>query len=396
MEARFMGACPRAISLKLAFAIMLVPVIVATESAQSQTFSVLYSFTGSPDAANPIASLIRDAAGNPYGTTYSGGPSDLGTVFKLDATGKETVLYAFTGTGGDGEHPTAGLITDARGNLYGTTEYGGGSSNGTVFRLGASDKETILYTFTGGSDGRYPRGGLVRDALGNFYGTTLWGGAYGNGVVFKLGGPHKQTVLHSFADGRDGSDPYSSLILDKTDNLYGTTLFGGSGYGTVFKVTKAGKETVLHSFNGARGHAPYAALIQDNTGNLYGTTSSGGTSDGGMVFKLSKAGKETVLYSFTGTSGDGTYPQAALIRDAAGNLYGTTWKGAGTGCGGIGCGTVFKVDSTGKETVLHIFTGGTDGGGPVGGLIRDASGNLYGTASEGGVAGYGVVFKLTP
>jgi uncharacterized repeat protein (TIGR03803 family) len=417
-----LGTRWRAVRIALALAIVLVPTVVEAQSAEGRIFKVLYSFRGGADGYYPYDGLTQDAAGNLYGTTAYGGTGcnglGCGVVFKVDKTGKETLLHRFTGTvtgtGGDGEEPLAGLVRDANGNLYGTTAWGGnpncnfGSGCGVVFKLDKAGKETVLYSFTGfteGSDGENPEAGLVRDAAGNLYGTTRWGGSgvceYGCGVVFKLDKTGKETVLYSFTGtGGDGASPLAGLVRDVNGNLYGTTWLGGtSNYGTVFKVDKTGKETVLHSFTGGAdgGWPQLGYLVRDAAGNLYGTTWLGGDlscrrSFGcGVVFKLGKTGKETVLYSFTGTGGDGENPIAGLVRDAKGNLYGTTGGG-----GAYGYGTVFKLDKTGKETVLHSFDPQTDGGWPNAGLIGDAAGNLYGTANLGGAYGYGTVYKLTP
>jgi uncharacterized repeat protein (TIGR03803 family) len=391
---------------------------VTTRSAQAQTYkeTVLYSFTGSPDGASPWAGLIRDKAGNFYGTTHDGGDPGQGTVFELTANGKESVLYSFGGYP-DAARPEAVLVRNATGDLFGTTTYYGGAFLwGAVFKVTKARKETVLYSFTGGTDGGYPIGGLVQDKAGNLYGTTVDGGKgtgcyYGCGTVFKVDTADEETVLYNFTGGRDGASPGAGLVPDAEGNLYGTTYQGGSstcnngsgsGCGTVFKVTKAGKEAVLYSFTGGTdGAYPYAGLIRDANCNLFGSTSQGGDLNCappygcGTVFKLSKSGKKTVLHAFTGGV-DGGGP-SSLVRDAKGNLYGAS--GGGTYSHGM----VFKLDTTGKETVLYSFTGGTDGGGPVGPLVRDAAGNLYGTTSVGGAAGCGVygngcgvVFKLNP
>ena len=359
--------------------------------------TVLYLFAGSPDGEYPYGDLVRDNAGNLYGATSSGGGSgcECGTVFKVDTSGKETVLYSFTGSP-DGALPCAGLLRDPAGNFYGTTSKGGASEFGRVFKLDTNDKESVLYSFGGSPDGAFPFSGLVQDNAGSLYGTTDQGGASGVGAVFKLDTAGTETVLHSFAGSPDGSDPQAGLVLDAAGHLYGVTAQGGSSiYGTVFKLDTAGTETVLHSFvAGSDGLESYAGLVRDAARNLYGTTMNGGNpelDDGygnGMVFKIDKTGKEKVLYKFGG-SPDGAFPSAGLVRDNAGNLYGTTTYGGG----GCDCGTVFKVDTSGKETVLHTLTG-TDGIYPYGGLIRDAAGNLYGTASGGGLYGAGTVFEL--
>jgi len=201
----------------------------------------------------------------------------------------------------------------------------------------------VLYSFTGGNDGANPVAGVVRDKAGNLYGTTFDGGASLLGVVFKLDKTGKETVLHSFTGGTDGANPYGGVVRDAAGNLYGTTYYQGTlGDGTVFKLDKTGKETLVYSFaGGGDGASPTASLVLDTTGNLYGTTFVGGAFGFGAVFKLDTAGQETVQYSFTGGN-DGAWPYAGLTRDAAGHLYGTALEG-GTGCGGSGCGVVFEL-----------------------------------------------------
>jgi uncharacterized repeat protein (TIGR03803 family) len=398
----------------LALAIMLVPAVLATGSAQAQTYSykVLYSFTGTPDGAYPGwygAGATLDSKGNLYGTTPAGGANNNGTIFKVDTKGKETVLYSFTG-GTDGSSPNAGLVRDAQGNLYGTAAGGGGNGAGTVFKLDTAGNLTVLHIFASQApDGLWPSAGLVADTAGNLYGTTTMGGT-NYGVVFKVDTAGTFTVLHSFANTPDGANPNAGLALDAQGNLYGMTTTGGAFVsGTVFKVDPAtGQETVLYSFcpqpGCTDGVGPYAVPVLDAQGNLYGTTSGGGALGWGTVFKLDTTGSETVLYSFAGApDGDGSY--AGLVMDAKGNLYGTTPSGGNSGCGvWQWCGTVFKVDTTGSETVLRRFTGtGGDGGNPWTGLAQDAKGNLYGTTLDGGNIAcqsygycFGTVFKLTP
>jgi uncharacterized repeat protein (TIGR03803 family) len=332
------------------------------------------------------------------------------------------VLHSFDGA--DGWLPSgggAGLIQDALGNLYGTTEEGGASDRGVVYKLGPSGTETILYSFTGGADGATPLAGLVRDAAGNLYGTTLYGATSNAcapedscGVVFKVSPSGTETVLHTFSN-TDGQLPQAGLVRDAAGNLYGTTFFGGAhGAGVVFELIRCNSGydfKVLYSFTGgADGGYPQAGLIRDTTGNLYGTTWNGGTKNGecgggacGVVFRLSPSGSETVLYSFTGGA-DGANPSAGLVLDAAGNLYGTTYHGGAQSgaCQGGTCGVVFKLGGTDVETVLHTFSGGADGGNPTAGLVRDAAGNLYGTTPLGGAESgacqggtCGVVFRLS-
>jgi uncharacterized repeat protein (TIGR03803 family) len=412
----------RTASAALASITLLQVLLITAQSAQAQTaftYEVLYTFAGAADGGVPVASLVRDSAGNLYGTTQDRGTSDWGVVFKLDANGKESVLHSFTG-GADGATPLAGMILDSAGNLYGTALQGGPPCGlftcGVVFKIDSTGNETVLHGFTG-TDGANPEAGLLRDSAGNLYGTTSAGGS-GYGIVFKLDSNYKETTLYTFTGAADGGQPLAGLISDSAGNLYGTTQGGGDfstcipdGCGAVFKLDPInGNETVLYTFaGGADGRYPSGDLIQDSAGNLYGTTNAGGAScissgiGCGVVFKLNPVtGKETVLYAFTGGTDGGQPFKASLFIDNAGILYGTTaLGGAPGGCGGGGCGVVFKLDpTTGKETVLYTFTGGADGGQPAAGLIRDSSGNFYGTASTAGISGNcgigcGVVFRLT-
>jgi uncharacterized repeat protein (TIGR03803 family) len=207
---------------------------------------------------------------------------------------------------------------------------------------------------------------------------------------------HVETVLYAFKGGSDGAEPFAGLISDKAGNLYGTTQGGGSNdFGTVFRLAPDGTETVLHSFEGGTddGGVPEAGVIADYAGNLYGTTYGGGANDFGTIFKLAPDGAETVLYFFKGGN-DGAMPVAGLVRDSAHNLYGTTRNGGGSSNCTDGCGTVFKLAPDGTETVLHAFADGSDGANPNAGVIVDAAGNIYGTTVRGGANGYGTVFKL--
>lgn len=386
-------------ALMLAF--LVAGLTILTQRARAQTESVLYSFAGRPDGYNPHTSLVQDAKANLYGTTTLGGAKQVGTVFEVTPTGTESVLYGFRG-GKDGKYPGAGLVRNAKGNLYGTTYQGGSSGNGTVFEVTPAGTEMVLYTFRGRTDGANPEAILVLDNKGNLYGTTYQGGSSGNGTVFKVTPAGTETVLYSFSGGADGENPEAGLVRDTKGNLYGTTAYGGaSGYGTVFKVTPAGMETVLYSFTGEPdGATPEAVLVRDKQGDLYGTTYYGGmascSSGCGTIFEVTPAGKEAVLYSFTGGA-DGAHPSAGLARDAKGNLYGTT-VGGGSFAGGCyiyGCGVVFGMTPTGGESVLHSFTGPPDGAYP-NGLLRDAKGNLYGTTADGGDYDAGAVFKVVP
>jgi uncharacterized repeat protein (TIGR03803 family) len=378
----------------LAFAGLLT--LFATRSAPAQTLKALYSFTGGLDGGDPFPAVIQDAAGNLYGTTDYAGAAFAGVVFKISKTGKETVLYNFCSLTGctDGQYPYAPLVRDAAGNLYGTTQYGGASNIGVVFKLSPGGKETVLHNFTGGSDGVYPYAGLYRDAAGNLYGTTENGGTANLGVVFKISKTGKETVLHSFTGGpNDGSYPSSaSFYMDAKGNLYSVASQGGtSGEGVLYKLSPKGKLTVLHSFTAGTtdGCYPYGTPAVDANGNMYGGTGGCGTSNFGVVWKVSKNGTETILHNFSGAS-DGQSPLAGVILDADGNIYGSTNTG-----GASGFGTAFEIHKNGKFTLLHDFTGGTDGKYLYGGLILDPEGRVYGTTINGGTGGYGTVWRIT-
>ena len=389
----------RAATAVLTLAGVLVLGISTTQSAQAQTFTTLHDFTGTPDGSSPYAPLVRDNAGVLYGTTESGGTSGVGTIFKVDKSGKETVLHSFAG-GSDGANPFAGLVFDSAGNLYGTTANGGASGVGTVFELSKAGKETVLYSFVGGTtDGCYPFGGLLRDTAGNLYGTTEVCGASGVGTVFRLSKTGKETILHSFAGGSsDGEFPsFTSLLMDVSGNLYGVTEQGGtSNLGVVYKLGKAGKITILHSFAGGTsdGCDVFGTPAMDASGNLYGTANSCGSSQVGIVWKVSQKRKETVLHNFTAGASDGSEPIAGVIMDAKGNLYGSTYQG-----GSANLGTAYKLSKSGNITLLHTFTG-ADGDYLYSGLIRGAAGNLYGTTLYGGSGeacnnGCGTVWRIT-
>jgi uncharacterized repeat protein (TIGR03803 family) len=259
--------------------------------------TVLYRFTGIPnvDGMNPEQGLVRDSNGNLYGTTAQGGiymyGNGYGTVFKIDSMGKETVLHSFNPFAppfDDGAFPLGGsLLRDSAGNLYGTTYFGGLGSFGTVFKVDATGLVSILYNFAGSADGAYPYGTLVRDTAENLYGVTNLGGAFGGGTVFRLDTNNGETILHSFGGSGDGAPPSGGLVGDRAGNLYGTTLQGvKSSFGAVFKLTSSGKETILHNFSGKDGNGPGWCVVRDSKGNLYGTTQYGGAYGGGVVYKV--------------------------------------------------------------------------------------------------------------
>jgi uncharacterized repeat protein (TIGR03803 family) len=377
----------------------------ASSSAQAQTYKVIYSFTGGADGASPEAGLTMDRAGNLYGTTFAGG-AGFGTVFELRHLRSGWIfspLHLFAGGPNDGGGPVARVVFGPEGNLYGTTSGGGQrcpglpyNGCGTVFRLSPPVStctatrciwpESVLYRFTGQSDGADPASGdLVFDRTGNLYGATLAGGGAGRGVVYQLVSSHgswTEKVLHN-ADQNSGFPP-NGVILDNSGNLYGTGQEGGdgNGIGTVFELTPSGSVwnlTLLHVFGDpVNGTSPFGGVIFDSTGNLYGTTVSDGSNGGGTVFDLSPSNGRwtfTLIDSLAGTGGS----EASLFMD--------------------GAGSVFKLARSGRGwtyTSLHDFSGGSDGGLPQSSLILDGDGNVYGTASSGGANSAGVVFEITP
>jgi uncharacterized repeat protein (TIGR03803 family) len=409
-----------------AIAALLIDIVILTLTpgalAQSK-FKTLYAFTGSADGSTPYSALIFDPAGNLYGTTNSGGVFNEGTVFELspnpDGTWTENVLYSFCVFGdpcADGANPNAGLIFDGAGNLYGTTVFGG-TFQGTLFKLTPNQDgtwtESVPHSFAGGyNDGSRPYAGLIFDRAGNLYGTaSFYGGPGWGGIAFELtpnaDGSWTENLLYAFCSHNlkkcyDGYSPLGGLIFDQSGNLYGTAAYDGRlGNGVAFRLTSSASgwtETVLHAFNYSNGYIPAASLIFDQAGNLYGTTFSGGPKGQGLVFQLTPnangSWKEKVLHQFVGGS-DGGEPDAALIFDQTGNLYGTTQAG-----GAAGYGVVFRLTPLAnggwKEKVLHQFANGSDGSRPHETLTFDAAGSLYGTTAGDGITTFGSVFEITP
>jgi len=386
--------------------IFLLVLAVTVPSAQAQNFVALHEFNGTSDGRNPEAKPLRDAAGNLYGTTFAGGSNGEGTVYKIDSTGTESVLFTFSVTVSGG-FPASSLIQDQAGTLYGTADGGPGGA-GVVFKISPQGEETILFAFQGCRlchNPRVPRGGLLMDKFGNLYGTTLFGGTgscqAGCGTIYRLDTAGKLHVLYSFTGGADGSQPFGPLVPDANGNLYGVAQSGGdlacsehsqAGCGTVFRLASNGKLTILHTFRGADGATPQPDLLLDTAGgNLYGATARGGTSENGTVFKISSNGKYTVLHRFTGA--DGSTPNGGLVLDEAGNLFGTAQTG-----GRGGDGTAFAMNPAGQVKVLHHFNGDLDGAFPLGGLIRDEVGHLIGTAVSNGLINQqnGDVFEIRP
>jgi uncharacterized repeat protein (TIGR03803 family) len=397
---------------------------VGTSTTPGGVTEVLYSFTGSPDAEYPSTDLVADDSGNLYGMTVLGGTIGAGTVFRLSpAVGgwTETVLYSFS-SGADGGQPYGGVTLDPQGNLYGTAVVGGSGGScvedgcGVVWKLtrsGTSWSHGVIHDFSG-TDGFGPGGPVVFDDLGNLYGMTPTGGPYGLGVVYQLApkanGSWTLTVIHAFTGRDDGATGSAGrLLVDEAQNIYGVATVGGAnGVGDVFRLTPSPRGTwtwtTLYSFKGQPdGVFPYGGLVRDAAGNFFGTTYYGGALGLGTVYRLwEENGKwhEQVLYSFTGGS-DGGFSISHLVLDSAGNLYGTTSEGGSPGCN---CGTIFKLtrptSALGKRrwqfTVVHQFEGAPDGAFAYNGLVADSAGNLFGTTVHGGAEDDGSIYEFTP
>jgi uncharacterized repeat protein (TIGR03803 family) len=385
-------------------------VAIASLPALCQTFSVIHNFTGN-DGGSPYAGPALDRGGNLYGTTYSGGVHGAGSVYKLSLRGSSWLLsplYSFSGEA-DGAGPGFGtLAIGSDGTLFGTTE--GGGIFGVAYNLRARPTvcpsilcpwtDNVIHIFGRGTDAAQPLGGMTFDSAGNLYGTTSEGGDSGNGAVFEMtrsGQSWTESVIYSFAGGTDAANPVAGVSIDASGNLYGTSPFGGAnGSGAVYKLTHSGSgwtESVIYNFQGGNdGQAPTGGVIVDASGNLYGGTFFGGANGGGTVYKLSPSGSGytlTTLYSFSG--GGGPYNWVTLVN---GTLYGITNRD-----GAFSNGSVFKLTQSGSGwtfTDLYDFSGGNDGGVPYGQVAVDASGNVYGTTSLGGSDNQGVVWKVAP
>lgn len=371
-----------------------------TTGSHAGSYETLLSFDGAANGSNPLHSpLVRDTGGNLYGTTVAGGGTcGCGVVFELAPDGTETVLHTFSISENDGNQPNSGVVRDKSGNLYGTTFLGGANGDGSAFALTPDGTLSILHSFEFGSPGgEAPVAGLVRDRRGNLYGTTYGDGAGGDyGSVFKIAADGTFTSLYSFKGGRDGNASVATLTIGPDGDLYGTTVNGGTNEkGDVFKVSPQGKETIVYTFKEGRGAFPGSSIIFDASGNMYGTTGGGGKYFDGTIFEITAAGSESVLHSFSGGT-DGGEPSGGLVMDASGNLYGTTLQGGDTSsCQGLGCGVVYELPASGKLAVLHAFEGGADGAAPAATLIADGKGHLYGTTTAGGTANAGTVFRVS-
>jgi len=378
-------------ALKSVGFVALLSVSVGLWRAGGQTLTTLYQFGGLPsDGHNPTAPLMQGRDGNFYGTAYGGGTNGAGTVFMITPQGALTTLWQFGSGATNGANPEAGLVQGSDGNFYGTTQNGGTNGAGTAFRISPQGSLTTIWQFgSTATDGNTPRARLVQGSDGNFYGTTEYGGTSTNwGTVFKITPQGTLTTLYEFGDLATGSVlPYAGLVQGNDGNFYGTTYGGVYGVGSVFQITPEGTLTTLDQFSNGAYSGPYGGLVQGIDGNLYGTTAGGATS-GGTVFKISSQGTLTTLCQLTGNTYSGPY--AGLVQGSDGNFYGTT-TGAGTNFEG----TVFEVTPKGTLTTPWQFgRGPTNGAMPNAEVVQGCDGNFYGTTWAGGTNGYGTVFRL--
>ena len=367
----------------------------ASAAQAKPQYTVVHQFSGAPgDGAYANSDVNVDDAGNLYGTTHNGGAHDVGAIYRIAADGTETLLHSFVLGDNAGYNPYGGVTIDQlTGDLYGTTEFGGPSDAGVIWKLAADGTYSVLHAFDDVHDGKQPRWRLIRDKKGNFYGVALFGGANGDGTVFELKPNGKFKLLHTFSGG-DGADPVGRLERDRSGNLYGVTFAGGThNRGTVYEIAADGTFTAQYVFSGGSdGGFPEGGIQRDKDGNLYGTNASGGAGYG-TLFKLAPGGALTTLYTFTDGK-DGGAPFGDLLRTSSGKLYGTTSMGAGGDCQN-GCGTVFAFSPGGTLRTLHRFAGGTvDGGETDAGVVEGPNGALYGATVYYGAAGDGVVFSL--
>ncbi len=351
-------------------------------AATAQVYEIVHAFT--VPSFWPSGDVIRGTDGAFYGTTQRGGGSSAGTVYRIDTAGVLTTLHTFSNF--DGGFPAAGLVQGTDGSFYGTCAYGGATGNGTAFKVDGSGNFTLLHSFSS-AEGTNPSGRLIQAAApdGKFYGTTQYGGtSFANaGTVFKMDSAGTVTTVYSFA-GSDGDLPEGGVIQATDGNFYGTTASGGlNGLGTVFQLTAGGTLTTLYAFAGSDGVSPQASLVQASDTKLYGTTNTGGSSSNGTVFRIDTAGTLNTIHNFTGT--DGSNPVGALIQATDGKLYGVTYSG-GSGSHG----TAYRVDTTvsGGFASLHSFNN-TEGAEPDGGMAQGTDGNLYAGALDGGANGGG-------
>jgi len=367
-------------------------------------YSILHSFNGGgspPDGKGPMAAMVQASDGNIYGTAPVTGSNTIGVIFRLTPQGTYTIIHSFQdgSVANDGRCPAGGLLVGADGYLYGTTAYGGTYNSGTVFRMTTTGTETILYSFGAqANDGIYPRATLVQGSDGTLYGTAEYGGANGDGTVFKMTLQGQETILHTFSGTPDGRLAAYPVVIGSDQNIYGTTPLGGSaGHGILFRVTPQGTYTIIHQFGDGTvandGTSPNALTVGVD-GNLYGTTFSGGTTISyGTAYRMTLNGTETILHNFWdgSTANDGDGLNDGLFQADDGNFYGVSYNSGAP----QNAGTIFRMTPQGAVTILYVFGVAPDGQSPDAALLKAADGAFYGTTTSGGAYSGGTIFKLS-
>jgi uncharacterized repeat protein (TIGR03803 family) len=357
-----------------------------------QTYAHVYDFIGAgADGSSPYGAVTFDRNGNMYGTTSEGGVNFAGDVWEITNTGTYVELYSF-GNGSDGSYPYGNVVFDSNGNMYGTTAEGGANGKGIVWEISAAGVYSDIHDFGSGTDGKFPQAGVTVDSSGNLYGTALSGGVNGFGIVWEISTTSGYLDVHDFGSGTDGRLPKGNVVFDSSGTMYGTASTGGiysSSGGIVWKLTSGSVYSDIHDFgDGTDGQNPSASIAFDSSGNLIGTTDNGGLNSAGTIWKITSGGTYSDIHDF-GVGLDGQNPTGSPTFDSHGNFFGTASNG-----GGAGYGMVWEISSSGTYSDVYDFQAGTDSQNPSGNVTFDGNGNMYGTATYGGASGSGTVWEL--
>jgi uncharacterized repeat protein (TIGR03803 family) len=383
----FSGVCQRGVCVA-------VILLLAAAFAPAQTVTTLYNFAGGKTSGQTpwYVTLVQGTSGALYGTTYNGGASSLGTVFSITTSGTQTLLHSFKGGTSDGANPTGGLTLGSDGNFYGTTQQGGTGAQGVIYKMTAAGVITILHNFNATTDGAFPWGPPILASDGNFYGTASGGGSLGNGIVYKITSSGTFTTIYKF-DVTHGFAPIASPTQGNDGYLYIPVSEGGTSFcGTVVQMTTSGVINNTYDFPcGAGGSFPIGPLVQASDGNFYSTTQDGGTNGEGTIYQLTPSLTVNILHSFGSTFGDGTFPGAGLLLATDGNYYGSTSDG-----GANGDGILFNTTITGTYNDLYSFnnTANLTQMSPLAPPVQDTNGTLYGVTEFGGTSNDGTVYSL--
>ena len=387
------AVCSPKLSAKAVFCVAVL-FLCAAVVAPAQTVTTLYNFAGGKTSGETpwYVTLVQGTNGSLYGTTYNGGASGVGTVFSVTTSGTQTLLYSFKGGTADGANPTGGLTLGSDGNFYGTTQQGGTGTQGVVFKMTTAGVITILHNFNSTTDGAFPWGPPILASDGNFYGTTSGGGLKGNGLVYKITSTGTYSTIYEF-DVTHGFAPIAPPTQGTDGYLYIPVSQGGTSFcGTIIQLTTAGIVNNTYDFPcGSGGSYPIGPLIQASNGNFYSTTQDGGTNGEGTIYLVTTGLAVTILHSFGATFGDGTFPGAGLLLATDGNYYGSTSDG-----GAYGDGILFNTSTSGTYADLYSFNNTTNFTqmSPLAPPVQDTNGTLYGVTEFGGTSNDGTVYSL--